>query len=115
MKTVIMAKHSKKIVIHVLTNLTAELGICTFYLYFVNTYNGTTEMSLEHTQTYLILLTYRKQESSLCHIRLGGRRRKMFKFDKGRGFPVQVGVILGLGLSICWLGNMKVNHRLQIL
>lgn len=30
----------------------------------------------------------------------------MFKFDKGRGFPVQVGIILGLGFAVRWLGNM---------
>lgn len=78
-----MAKDSKKMVIHVLTNLTAELGICTFYLDFVNTYSGTTEMPLEHTQTYLLLLTYRKQGSSLCHIRLGG---KCLNLTKGEVF-----------------------------
>lgn len=30
----------------------------------------------------------------------------MFKYDKGRGFAVQVGVILRLGFTVCWLGDM---------
>lgn len=38
--------------------------------------------------------------------------RKRFKFDKGRGFPDQVGVILGLGFSVCWLGDMYMMWRL---
>lgn len=31
---------------------------------------------------------------------------KIFIFDKGRDFSVQVGVILGLGFAVSWLGDM---------
>lgn len=43
----------------------------------------------------------------------------MLKFDKERGFPVQVGVILGLRISVYrfreHVYDVKVNHRLQFL
>lgn len=60
-------------------------------------------MSAEY---YIPNFGHRKQVSSLCHIKMGGRGRKMFKFDKESGLPVQVGVILGLGFSAYWLEKM---------
>lgn len=51
-----------------------------------------------------------KAGSSLYHMKMGERGREMFTFDKGRVFPVQVEVILGLG---CAVYDVKVNHRLQ--
>lgn len=70
-------------------------------------------LSITHSDIqYLNLLMCRKQASSFNHIKLGGRGRKMFKFDKERGFPVQVGIILGLGFTVCWLGNMYMMWRL---
>lgn len=84
------------------------LHACTKRLFCLTEYVS----SVLQTQTYLNLLTCRKQESSLYHIKMGGWGRKMFKFDKGRGFPVQVGVILGLGFAVWWLGNMYMMWRL---
>lgn len=109
--------------------------MCLTYLYLVNSFNLSRKkigksynvlacshkkiilsdwnMSVEYyTRTYLNLLICRKQASSLYHIKMGGWGRKMLKFDKGRGFPVQVGIILGLGFAVRWLGNMYMMWRL---
>lgn len=61
---------------------------------------------------YIPQFSHMQEASSVYHIKMGGWGRKMFKFDKGRGFPFQVGVILGLGFAVCWLGDMYMMWRL---
>lgn len=72
------------------------------------------QLSITHSDIPHFAHTCRKQASSLYHIKMGEWGREMFKFDKGRGFAVQVGVILRLGFTVCWLGDMYMMWRLII-